>query len=166
MSRINYRMITIIVVFSFLVGYPVFTFVKAQMNHGVEHDGDLYRVDLKAMGNFAFDDVNGTIANVPKQFRDLNGKKVALEGFMWNGSTSGDQVSEFQFVYNITKCCFNGPPRVQERIFAFVPEKADVNYYGYSECRLIGTLHVKVQKDDGGKVASVYTIDVNRVEPL
>jgi hypothetical protein len=85
---------------------------------------------------------------------------------MWNGTTSADKVASFQFVYNITKCCFSGPPLVQERIFAFVPQHAEVTYYGSDECRLIGTLHVKVQKDDGGKIASVYTIDVNRIEPL
>ena len=30
--RINWRMVVIVAVFGTLVGYPVFTFVKAQMN--------------------------------------------------------------------------------------------------------------------------------------
>jgi hypothetical protein len=164
-QRINFRMLTIILVFAFLVGYPVVTFIKAQMNHGVEHDGDLFRVDLKSMGNFVFDGTAGTIDNIPAQFRALDGKEVALEGFMWTGNSSAPKVPSFQFVYNVTKCCFSGPPLVQERVFAYVPDHEQVEYHN-DECRIIGTLHVKVEKDDAGKISSVYTIDVKRVESL
>ncbi len=164
--RINFRMLVVVVVFAGLVGYPVYSFVKSQMNHGVERAGDLYRVDLKSMGNFGFDGTKGTIENIPAQFRQLDGKQVALEGFMYSPNGAGDHIAQFQFVYNVSKCCFNGPPRVQERVFAYVPDKKEIEFYGGEECRIIGTLHVNVEKTDGGKINSVYKMDVNRVEPL
>jgi hypothetical protein len=165
-ERINFRMLTIIVVFSLLVGIPVYKFVKTQLNHGIEHDGDLDRVDLKSLGNFHFDDVNGSINDIPPDFRALDGKRVALEGFIWAGSGAGDKVNSFQFVYNIQKCCFGGPPLVQERVFAFVPHGGTVDYLP-DEIRAIGKLHVVLNKDhDTGKIVTVYTMDVEKTEPL
>jgi hypothetical protein len=117
------------------------------------------------MGFFDFNDQTGTIKDIPEKFRALDGKEVALEGFMWAGTSAGDKVNSFQFVYNIAKCCFGGPPKVQERVFAYVPNKNGVDYYS-DEVRIIGTLHVGIQKDDLGKVAAVYTMDVKHVEQL
>ena len=165
-ERINFRMLTIIAVFSFLVGIPVYNFVKVQISHGVEKDGDLYRVDLKSLGNFPFNDMTGSVENIPPQYRKLDGKRVALEGFIWSGTGAGDKVNSFQFVYNIAKCCFGGPPLVQERVFAYVPHNGTVDYLP-DEVRAIGTLHVILNKDrETGKIETVYTLDVERTEPL
>jgi hypothetical protein len=165
-ERINFRMLTIIVIFSALVGWPVYSFVKAQMDHGIERDGDLLRVDLKSLGNFPFNDSTGSIDNVPPQYRALDGKRVALEGFIFSGNGAGDRVNSFQFVYNIQKCCFGGPPLVQERVFAVVPHNGLIDYLP-DEVRIIGTLHVKPEKDsEVSKINKLYTMDVERVEPL
>jgi hypothetical protein len=165
-ERINFRMLTIVAVFSLLVGIPVYNFVKAQISHGIEKDGDIYRVDLKSLGNFPFNDSSGTVDNIPPEFRKLDGKRVALEGFIWAGDGAGDKVNSFQFVYNIAKCCFGGPPLVQERVFATVPNDGSVDYLP-DEIRIIGTLHVSTQKDpEVGKILKVYTIDVEKTEPL
>jgi len=165
-ERINFRMLTIVIVFGVLVGWPVYSFLKVQMTHGIERDGDLFRVDLKSLGNFPFNDMAGTVENIPPDFRKLDGKKVALEGFIYAGNGAGDKVNAFQFVYNIQKCCFGGPPLVQERVFASVPNNGTVDYLP-DEVRAIGTLHVILNKDrDTGKILTVYTMDVDRVEPL
>src|SRR5437763_2495423 len=113
-ERINLRMVLVAAVALFLIGYPVYTYVSAARSHGISRQGDLQVVDLKALGNFPFDESNSTIKDIPPVYRELDGKRVALDGFMYAGNSAGDEVSAFQFVYNITKCCFNGPPRVQE----------------------------------------------------
>jgi hypothetical protein len=163
-ERINFRMLTIVAVFSLLVGIPVYKFVKVQMSHGIERDGDLLRVDLKTLGNFSFNDTTGTIENIPPDFRKLDGKRVALEGFIWAPTGAGEKVNSFQFVYNIAKCCFGGPPQVQKRVFAFAP-KEGVDYLP-DEIRIIGILHLDLRKDEVGKIEKVYTIDVEKTEPL
>jgi hypothetical protein len=162
-ERINIRMILVAVVVLVLIGYPVYQFVSASFNHGVEDRGDMKVVDLKALGNFPFDESNSTIKDVPPVYRDLDGKRVALDGFMYAGNSAGDTVDAFQFVYNITKCCFNGPPKVQERVFA--RSKDPVPYYGQM-VRCVGTLHVGVKKNEAGQTSSVYELDVDKVEQL
>src|ERR1700753_1014624 len=90
-ERINFRMIAVAAVMLFLVGYPVYEYVSASMNHGIEDVGNgLKKVDLKSLGNFPFDDSAGTLNDIPQRWRDLNGKKVILEGFMFNGNSAGD----------------------------------------------------------------------------
>jgi hypothetical protein len=165
-ERINFRMLTIIVVFSALIGIPVYSFVKIQLTHGIEKNGSRFDVDLKKMGYFPFNEMTGTLNDVPPDYRKLDGKEVALEGFIFPMDGSGDKVHSFQLVYNIQKCCFSGPPQVQERVFAEVPNNGTVDY-STEEIRAIGTLHVVLNRDsDTGKITKLYTMDVKRVEPL
>ena len=163
-ERINFRLLLIVGVFALLVGVPVFSFVRAQLSHGVQKHGDRLDVDLKSLGNFKFNDETGTIADIPPEYRELDGKKVALEGFMYAGNDAGDHVNHFQFVYNINKCCFNGPPLVQERVFAIVPGDGVVPVS--QAVRLIGTLHINLQKDEVGKIEKLYTLNVTDAEQL
>ena len=156
---INWRVLTVLAVVAVLVGYPVFTFVKAQMNGGVEQVADGYKVDLKALGYFPFDQDKGTVANVPQKWRDLDGKKVTLEGFCVFPDTAAGGVTRFQFVYNVGKCCYGGPPLVQERVFGFVPGGMSIPDQD-TIVQLTGVLHVNVQRDSAGKVESIYTLDV------
>src|ERR1700733_1693738 len=118
-QRINVRLI----VFLAIVAAPFVGFLYAFVNYngGIQHTRDGLLVDLKALGNFEFDQNDGTIANVPPKYRELDGKKVVLEGFMYSRLSSVG-TGNFEFVYNVQKCCFNGPPQVQERVFVMVPE--------------------------------------------
>lgn len=162
---INFRMIAIAAVVLFLVGYPVYQYVAASWNQGIEKHGDVYAVDLKSLGNFPFDDSNGTKTDIPQRWRDLDGKRVALEGFMFAPDSAADDISRFQFVYNITKCCFNGPPKVQERIFAQIAGNQQVPFYS-QEVRCVGQLRVVTHKNEAGKIDVVYAMLVDRVEPI
>jgi hypothetical protein len=84
---------------------------------------------------------------------------------MFAGFSAADEVNNFQFVYNIQKCCFGGPPRVQERVFITVPNRGTVPYYGQL-VRCTGTLHVGVHKNDAGVADTVYTMDLQNASPL
>jgi hypothetical protein len=67
-------------------------------------------------------------------------------------------------VYNIQKCCFGGPPKVQERVFAKVPEKMHMPYR--SPVRVTGKLQVKAIKGVDGTVAAIYVMEVENAEPV
>ena len=166
-QRINFRMIAVAAVVLFLVGYPIYTYLDAAITGGVENAGNgMKKVDLKALGNFPFDDKLSTINDVPQKWRDLDGQKVILEGFMYAGNSAANDINRFQFVYNIAKCCFGGPPRVQERVFTIVPNGQTVPYYYGEMVRCTGTLHVKVMKNEAGTTSSVYMMDLSKVEEL
>jgi len=160
---INARLLLVVV----LLGAPFVYFAYVAFDQattgGVVHRDGLDEVDLKSLGNFAFPESYGTREDVPLRWRSLDGKRVALEGFMYDAASARES-RNFQFVYNRTKCCFNGPPLVQERVFAGVPN-GSVPYFD-EECRLVGKLRVNVVNPTGDKVDSVFEVNVERIEPL
>jgi hypothetical protein len=165
-ERINFRLLTIIIVFGLLVGWPVYMLVADQMSHGIRRNGNRFDVDLKRMGFFPFDDKAGTVNDIPAEDRALDGKEISLEGFIAPTDVSGDRVNHFQLVYNVAKCCYGGPPKVQERVFAFIPNGNTIEYTT-DEIRVIGTLHVLLNRDkETGKVLTVYVMEVKKVEQL
>ena len=111
----------------------------------------------------------GTVNDVPKRYRALDGKRVLLKGFMYPLTSAGPKGAEFQFVYNINKCCFSGPPQVQERVFAHGAKGRAVPLYRDVLVELYGTLHVRVIREGEGAdaaILSVYDIDVESAKPV
>jgi hypothetical protein len=120
-------------------------------------------VDLRSIQNFEFDQNAGTTADIPTRFRGLDGRRVAVEGFMYSPQSAGERGTEFQFVYAF-KSPF-GPPLVQERIYGHLASGSDVPVYDmYTFARVYGVLHVRVVKDEIGAIHSVYDMDVERAE--
>ncbi|HZK81185.1 MAG TPA: zinc ribbon domain-containing protein [Humisphaera sp.] len=115
-------------------------------------------VDLKTLGWFQFDAITGVAADVPPHSRDLDGKRVTLDGFMFSTAQSG-RTNAFQLVYDYHNHW--GPPLVQERIFARLPAGPTVPLDG-NFLRVYGTFHVNVQRADG-VVQSVFDLDVDKV---
>ena len=164
-ERISFRMIFFIAFITLLVGYPVYVLVDMRVSGGVKQLGGGYTyVDLKAMSTFPFDQNNGTLDDVPPKWRELDGKKVVFHGEMWAPQTAGPNVTNFELVYSIAKCCFSGPPQIQHFVHSKVQEGAKVAFFeGTVEVR--GILHLNVKKDQG-KVSSVYQLDVESVQPV
>ena len=165
-ERINFRMLFFAAIVLFLLGWPVYTFINESLTHGIHNRGSYKEVDLKAIGNFQMDPAEATVKDVPPQYRALDGQKVKLSGEVYAPYDAGRGISTFTLVYSIQKCCFNGPPRVQERVFATVPNGKTVEYSGGGYHDVVGTLHVTMKKDDKkGEVTEVYHIDVDSMEP-
>ena len=164
-ERINLRMIIFVGVIAVLVGYPVYILVAAQLNGGIKDLGNGYKqVDLKAMSTFTFDQANGTLDDIPKQWRDLNGQKVVLYGEIWSPYEANNQIAGFDLCYSIAKCCFAGPPPGQHFFQSRVPQGKSVDYY-QGKVKVTGVLHISVHKA-GGKVNSIYQLEVASVEPV
>jgi hypothetical protein len=166
-SRINVRLIVMLAVVATPFLYFAYVIARDMMTGGVINHGSYAEVDLKSMGNFYFDPTKDSLDSVPERFRQLDGKRVLLEGEMYAPNEAADDVRAFELVYNIAKCCFGGPPKVQERVFAMVPTgKAGVPNYQYRGLvRVTGKLHVKATKGVDGAVVALYTMDVESVEP-
>ncbi|HZL37015.1 MAG TPA: DUF3299 domain-containing protein [Tepidisphaeraceae bacterium] len=163
--RVNMRIVLFIAIIAAPFAWFGYLFVNESFHHGVEHFRDYDKVNLKALGNFQFDPSNGTVKDVPPEWRALDGKRVLLQGFMWDGQGAGSQVKRFQFVWNVQKCCFNGPPLVQERVYARAAKGKSIPYIN-DFAQIVGTLHVKVIKSKDGNIAAVYTMDVDKAEPV
>jgi hypothetical protein len=162
----NLRLWIFIGAISLVVLYIVGHFVADMMTGGITDHGSYKEVDLKMLGNFAFNDDAGTVNDVPKRYRELDGQRVQLKGFMFGPEEAGAKGRRFQFVYNVTNCCFKGPPLVQERVF--VTAKKDLPIYDmYTFAEVVGTLHVRLIKDQAsGKIVSVYDLDAESTKSL
>jgi hypothetical protein len=158
-ERINVRILVFAAVVLLLLGTPIYIFVKESITGGIE------RVDLKALGNFVFDQQAGTIEDVPAEFRALDGERVLLEGEIYAPNEAGDRMTQFELVYSIAKCCFGGPPKVQERVYAHVPPHMQVPNLSFRYARVLGTLQVDVKRE-AGQVVSVYTMNVEEIRPM
>jgi len=161
-SKINLRLVLFIAVISAPFIWATYAGARLLLNGGIEDMGSYKKVDLKALGYFNFDNMTGTIDNVPARYRNLDGQKVALEGFMYlqNGAA---RLHNFEFVFNRQICCFRGPPLVQERVF--VHSQVALPYVD-GECRIVGTLHVRIEKNEVGAITSVYTMDVDKWQEI
>lgn len=163
-QRINVRMLVFWVAVLVLIGYPIYLYLDTTLTGGIRQVGDYTQIDLKAMSTFPFDQTSGKIEDVPEVWRKQSGKKVILYGEMWQPKVAAGQISNFELVYSIAKCCFSGPPQIQHFVQAKVPNgNKQVGYYD-GIVKVTGTLHVDVKKSDG-KVSSVYQLDVESVEP-
>jgi hypothetical protein len=155
-----------VLVFGGIIGWVGWTALSSAMTGGVVNRGDYYDVDLKYISLFPLDQQTGVTADVPERFRGLDGKKVVLVGEMWAPNAAGPAVGSFDLCYSIAKCCFSGPPQVQERVF--VVAKKDIPIYDmYTFAEVVGTLHVRVIKDPtSGKITSVYDLDCESAKAL
>ena len=162
-ERINIRMILFFGCLVLMIGYPVYVYIDSVMHEGIKDVGGGYKeVDLKAMSVFPFDQVNGTIDDVPIKWRQLDGAKVIANGEMWQAQSASRYIDSFDLVYSITKCCFSGPPQVQHFVHARTAKGAQLEYFE-GLVRVKGTLHVKVTRE-GEKVGGVYYMDVDSIE--
>lgn len=118
-------------------------------------------VDLKSLGSFPSDAATGTTNDVPRMDRDLDGKPVVLEGFMEASTFAGD-VRQFTLIHDPNQHWAG--PTIQQRVFATV--RAGAVPFSAAAVSVTGTLHVGVVRDADGRVASVFRMDVDKVDPL
>jgi hypothetical protein len=164
-QRINFRMVFFAAVVLFLVGTPVYIYLDSAISGGIKHHGDLIEVDLKAMSVYPFDQIHGTINDVPQKWRDIDGKRIMVYGEQWVPQNASENVNGFQLCYSIAKCCFSGPPQVQHFVDCTVKSSdGQLPIYNGVVVKIVGTLHVHVIKSPE-KVQSVYQMDVESVEP-
>jgi hypothetical protein len=150
-----------------LVGYAMKVTYESVIKGGVINRGDYYEVELKAMSSFEMDQVAGTVQDVPQRFRELDGKKVLLVGEVAPGGVSAaDKIDRFTLCYSVAKCCFGGPPKAQHFVDCRTSNgRLVTNYDGLGTIKIFGTLHVNIVRS-GGKIQSVYQVDLDRVEPV
>ena len=164
MQKINWRVVFFAILLLSIVGTPAYVYLRAATSGGISRRGDLVEVDIYAMSNFQFDQIDGVTADVPKRYRELDGKRVLLCGEMWAPQSAAGQVDSFDLVYSIGKCCIGTAPKIQHFIKSKVQNGRSVDYHT-GQVNVVGILHVNVERADG-RVQSVYRLDVERVDQV
>jgi hypothetical protein len=149
-----------------LIGYALKVTYESVIQGGVVASGDHFNVELKQMSNFDMDQVMGTVQDVPERYRQLDGKRVMLEGEIAPGGfSSGGTTHSFSLCYSVAKCCFGGPPKVQHFVLCTPADGKPMPYVSDGPVKVYGKLSVKVVKEDTGKIGSIFQMAVERVEP-
>ena len=161
---ISLRLVVLLAFLGLPFIYFGYVIIDQAVSGGIKDRGDYFEVDLKSLGSFPFDPAQDDLGSIPEKWRKLDGKKVALVGEMYVDGSAAPKVGRFQLVYSIQKCCFGGPPRVQERVFVNAPAGNPVPF-SWTPVRVVGTLHVDAKRVDG-EVESVFEMDLDSVEPL
>lgn len=164
-ERLNLRVVLFVAVVLVPVIALGYVYFQAAFGSGIREAEDGYVwVDLQKMSSFSFDQRNGTLEQVPEQWRALDGKQVILEGEMWAGKSAAPELSEFDLVWSVSNCCFTGAPQVQHFVHSKTADGRAVPYYA-RPVRVKGRLKVDVTHSEG-QVTGVYHLDVESVEPL
>lgn len=130
----------------------------------LRHQPELHR-SARSLGAFTFDQVNGTVSDIPWQIRALDGKHVTVTGYIWAPiSANGKSITSFELTNDLGSSYQAQPPLVQHFIHAVVPPEYSAQYSD-GLVRLHGIFHVDV-KHDAGRVSRVFSITLQRIEPI
>jgi hypothetical protein len=120
---------------------------------------DFSTIDLSTF-QFPFDSDNGTLADIPKSIRDLNGQAVAAEGMMIP-LDAAEAISQFALVPKWGPDPDSAPP-VQTVLGCKMSPGTALRYFP-DRIRVIGIMHVAVVRD-GDYIVSLYSLNVQRAQ--
>jgi hypothetical protein len=104
-------------------------------------------------------------ADIPAELKSLDGVRVTVSGFPLCFDASG-QDRMFELI-NIGTRPEHQPPRVEDRVLVtLTPSTPLPNEEIYSELvDVSGVFHVKIERDQNGRIESVYRLDADRMVP-
>ncbi|MDR3670090.1 MAG: DUF3299 domain-containing protein [Holophaga sp.] len=100
-------------------------------------------------------------AFIPASVRNLDGREVALTGFMLPIRIHNRLVTEFMLLRTQNTCCFGIPPELHEVVEVLkidTPTKVLMD----TPVTVVGHLHVR-ERWDGTFLCSIYQMDAERV---
>jgi len=98
---------------------------------------------------------------VPGSIRNLNGKEVALTGFMLPIRIHDRLVTEFMLLRTQNTCCFGIPPELHE-VVEVLKVNTPTKVFMDTPITVIGHLHVQ-ERWEGTFLCSIYQMDADKV---
>jgi hypothetical protein len=102
------------------------------------------------------------LRQIPTEIRELDGKKVAVTGYMLAVSLQNGLTDEFLLLRNQSVCCFGMVPRVNELILVKTAPPG-VRPMSDVPVSVAGTLQLK-QIGEAGSLTGIYEMTAERVE--
>ncbi len=113
-------------------------------------------LSLDALDDFEFEEVmdelmEGTV-RFPEPIAALDGKRIAVTGYMIPETWKRTKVTDFMLVRDLLACCFGGAPQPDEWIHVAMKEGRGTPYFPFVPMEVTGTLRI-VGIDDGSGYA-------------
>jgi hypothetical protein len=100
-------------------------------------------------------------SQIPENIRQLNGKKVVIQGFLLPVRMDEGLAVEFLLMRNQSMCCYGVPPKITEWITVRMSGKG-VKPVMDQPIAVVGTLHVGPARENGF-LTGIYSIDGEKV---
>ncbi len=131
-------LVLISIIFLFLLGVqyrpsPNFDYSKLQ---AVEKDG-VIEINFDFLSGFDYEK-----DQIPNQIQILNGKKVAVSGFMLPVDFEDGKVASFILLNNQIGCCFGIMPRMNEFIYVKMRDNSRVRFMTDIPIKVFGKFEV------------------------
>ena len=127
----------------------------ARVPHVRPADGKTLDITLHELGNFEYNEDDDK--TIPDDVRKLEGAKVKVAGVMMPMDQSG-RVTRFMLVNDMMSCCYGTAPKLQNVAMVEMPKDKWIAATG-DRIDVTGTLHVKVQREDG------FVLSIFQIEP-
>lgn len=99
----------------------------------------------------------------PAQIQALDGKEVALEGYMIPVVWEETEVVEFMLVRDLLACCFGGAPQPDEWVSVKMPAGQGSEYFSFVPIVVQGVFRIAALEDEAGYAAGCYRMDGEKV---
>lgn len=99
---------------------------------------------------------------IPESIKALNGKKVAIKGFMLPADVDDDGKSaQFALNGNYDMCFYGAPTQINDWVIVTMPANKKA-FFSHNPLTVYGTIEVG-EKMDGGELVSLYRIEADSV---
>ena len=164
-GRVHPRLVVFFAIIVAPVAWLTYTLISFSATGGVQRADGVVEVDLRALGHITFNNMSGTLADIPARYRALEGKRVLLTGYMVSPETPGEKIRKFEFLYDRNIGAFGGLPTVPDRVLGTCLGQNTVLYEYGPLMKLTGVFHLKINRDPkSGRIVSIYQLDVEDVE--
>lgn len=129
---------------------------------------DAETVTFESLGGYPAPKMSdaGAELTIPEAVRQLDGKRIAIVGYLLPIELTGRKVTRFLVTDGSFGCCFVEAPAVNRYVDARTTPDGGLPVVPATACRLIGVLSVKEERDEYGCVTSVYRLAVDEIEIL
>jgi len=103
-------------------------------------------------------------AEFPASIRALDGKDVALGGYMIPVEWNDAEVLEFMLVRDLLACCFGGAPQPDEWVQVRMEKGKGAHYYPFLPVIVHGRLKISGMADAAGYAVGCYSMAGTKVE--
>ena len=139
--------------------------------------GDYLRVPFSFLGDYWLDEPDWRqladaeyIASlsydteIPDEVKQIDGKKVAITGFMLPIDVDKGKVKQFLLLKSTMSCCFGVAPRINEVIYVESPKKQKIQTVMDMPITVFGKLSVGQQFREDLMLMGVYQLELDEVK--
>ncbi len=99
---------------------------------------------------------------IPQPIKDLNGKKISIQGYMVPIDLKNGKTTKFLLVKDQSLCCFGRMPRMNELVSIFMKPGKSARVIQDQPVTVIGDIEVG-EKVENGEVICIYRVNSDDV---